>query len=378
MSAKPALWSTLGLVAFAGWCVFIQALEPLPERGSDFPAFYTAARAPWDHLYDLDYFARFQTELRLPWGPHEVQPFPRAPLHAVLLRPFGWLSYVPALHLWLAVLSLAMLGCAWLVQRLYGGGWQVLLWMIGYYPISLALSWGQDSAFVLGPLLLAMLLHRRGDDWASAFFLSLAFQKFHLLLLVPLVLFLHGKRAWLARFACWIGCWTVLNVALIGPAGLRNYVSVLGAGVVDRLFARSWNLRSFVFHFGWDKAGYALAALAVVLWFIWLARRLRFEMAFWTAVGLSLLLAWHSFKYDYTLAFPFFYLLWREYRMWLSAVLLGGGLWVYALVLGKQTWIMAPLMGALTLLLWRAANRPGIPRNMTATSPTFGVPEASN
>ena len=43
----------LALAAFAVWCVFIQANISLPDRGNDFPAFYTVAQAPWDKIYDL-------------------------------------------------------------------------------------------------------------------------------------------------------------------------------------------------------------------------------------------------------------------------------------------------------------------------------------
>lgn len=83
----------LAIVVFAAWCVIIQANIPLPDRGNDFPAFYTVAQAPWSKIYDLDHFTRFQLELRRPWGPHEVQPFPRAPIYAVLLKPFALFSY---------------------------------------------------------------------------------------------------------------------------------------------------------------------------------------------------------------------------------------------------------------------------------------------
>jgi hypothetical protein len=368
----------LAIAGFAAWCVLIEALLKLPSRGNDFPAFYTVAQAPWSRIYDLDYFIRYQEELRRAWKPEMVQPFPRAPIYALLLRPFGLLGYSTAVHLWLGLMALGLVGCAWLLRRLYGGGWEILFCMIGFYPVSFALTMGQDSALVLGPLLLALLFHRQGRDGVAAFFLSLAFQKFHILLLVPLALLLHGKGRLLWRFAAWAGFWAVLNVALVGPAGLRSYLQVINAGIVDHFFVRSWNLRSFAFHFGWGKPGYVLGALLVAAWFAWLARRLRFETAFWCGVSLSLLLAWHSFKYDWVLAFPFFYLLWRQYRVWLAGVCLFGGLWVHAFTLGRQTWILAPLLVGLSVLLWRKAGIPGVARHMTPTPAVAGVPEGPN
>jgi hypothetical protein len=297
---------------------------------------------------------------------------------AVFLKPFGWFDYKAAVHLWLVTISLATVGCAWLVRKLYGGDWRILLWMITYYPVSLSLSWGQDSPFVLGPLLLALLFHRRGADWAAAFYLSLAFQKFHLLLLVPVLLLLHAKRSLLMKFSLWIGFWGALNVALIGPDGVRDYISMLGAGVVDRLFVRSWNLRSLAFYFGWGKTGYVAGVVLVGAWFIWLARRLRFEAAFWSAVGLSLLLAWHSFKYDYTLAFPLFYVLWREHQVRLAAVLLGGGLWVHAFTMERQTWMLAPLVVASTILLWRRTKTMGVVRHIPPAPHPAEAPAAAD
>jgi len=55
---------------------------------------------------------------------------------------------------------------------------------------------------------------------------------------------------------------------LIGSGGVRDYLHVVGAGVVDRLFVRSWNLRSLVFQFGWDQPGYIVGAILVAIWHV--------------------------------------------------------------------------------------------------------------
>jgi len=116
----------------------------------------------------------------------------------------------------------------------------------------------------------------------------------------------------------------------------------------------------------------------VVVWFLFVARRLRFETAFWSAVGLSLLLAWHSFKYDYALAFPFFYLLWREHRVRLAALCLCGGLWLHAFLWERQTWVAAPLVVTLTVLVRRSTRMPVVRRHMPPRPEVLRVPETSN
>jgi hypothetical protein len=95
-----------------------------------------------------------------------------------------------------------------------------------------------------------------------------------------------------------------LNVALVGPAGVRNYqhcgrrrggAPAFRPGLesaIARLPRRLGSAR---------LPARSRSDSGLVRW---LARRLPLETAFWCGVGLSLLLAWHSLNCDHVLAFP--------------------------------------------------------------------------
>ncbi len=349
--------SVVCALGFALWCWLIQWVLPPSERGSDFRAFYTAAAAPPDRVYDLAWFRQYQEDLGRRYGRADFQPFPRPPLYAAALRPLAALSYPQALYVWLGLLSATFLGAAWLIRDLYGGDSKILAALVSFYPVSFSLTIGQDSALVLAALLLAMRFHRRGRHWPAALFLSLAFQKFHLLLLVPLALVLFRKWPLLGRFGAWSALGALLNLALLGRSGLEQYRQVLAAGVVDRMVERAWNLRNVAAQLGWGGLGFAALALLLVGWFLWLSRRLEFEEAFWLSVTFSIVLAWHSLKYDYVLALPLLLLLWVRHRLWLAAALLFGGLWAHALAPERLAWLIPLLVAAMSLELWGTYHR---------------------
>jgi len=45
----------LEMLVFLGWCLLILGSARGPDRGLDFPAFYTAASVPVKHLYDAGF-----------------------------------------------------------------------------------------------------------------------------------------------------------------------------------------------------------------------------------------------------------------------------------------------------------------------------------
>jgi hypothetical protein len=343
---ESACWA-LGFLVFLGWCLLILGPPGIPGRGLDFRIFYTAASLPLSELYELETQKQFQAELWREYGSFVASPFPRPPFYAFLLKPLAMLGYVPALHAWLALLVLALGASGLLLRSLYGASYGVCFVFIGFYPIAVSLRNGQDSALILLALLLGLKFHRRDKFWLAAACWAFAFQKFNLLYLLPVVLLVHHQRKLLQRLAVLGVGLAVASVSAIGHAGFDAYLNLLTNGSLDELFWTAWNIRAIVWHFGWSQPLYVLVTVAAIAGSVWLIRKLPFETAVWFSVAASLLLSWHSYCYDYTVALPFFLLAWRQFRAYIAAAALAGAFWPHFVDEAATSWLIAAALLAL-------------------------------
>ena len=349
------VYTVLGVVAFACWCSLILGPPGVPSRGLDFRIFYTAASLPLDELYHLENQAAYQKELWQAWPEFDnvvTSPFPRAPFYALLLKPLAGLEYVTALHIWLVLLCLACVASALLVRNLYGGGPGILFLLISFYPFSVALRNGQDSPLILLAALLAIHFHRRGRDWPAAACLAFAFQKFNMVFLLPAALLLHKKTSFFVKLTSLVAGLAALSVALIGLDSVRAYYQLLTAGSLDAMFSDAWNIRALVWRLGWDQALYVLLTILVLAWVVVLVKKLEFETAFWLSIAGSLLLSWHCFNYDYSVALPLLYLAWSRYRVYTAALLLVFGLWPHFYYMDRMSWLVTIALLVFTIELW--------------------------
>ncbi len=349
-----------GLV-FAAWCLVLLGVARLPGRGWDFRVFYTAASLPFSDLYQLHQQGLFQRQLMQPWGDWAPSLFARPPFYALLLKPLAALSFPTALHVWLLVLCAVTLACAHLLASLYGGGWRVFLALFGFYPVSLALRLGQDVPLVLAALLLALRFRRRGSMWPAAICLALAFQKFHLLFLVPVALGLHRERALLVRFGACLAALALASVALVGPSGVRQYIELMQSDLMDTWFYDAWNLRATLWRLGGDRVVLWACMAALAAWFVWIQSRLDLETAFWLSVAFGLVITWHSYPYDYLLALPLLHVLWTRHGLVSAPLLLLGSLWPHFFLREAMSWAVAPVLILLSLELWCRSRGRAIP-----------------
>jgi hypothetical protein len=120
------------------------------------------------------------------------------------------------------------------------------VFLVAYYPAVLALRLGQDSAFVLAALLLSRRFHRRGRDWMAVLALTLAFEKFHLLFLIPVALWLHGKRSLVWKLGICLATVTAASALLVGRSGWSDYAALLRSDLMDTPFLEAWSLRAML------------------------------------------------------------------------------------------------------------------------------------
>ena len=352
------VYLALGLLAFACWCLLILGPPTVPGRGLDFRIFYTAAALPLEELYDFQNQATYQQELWKQYGSFVTSPFPRPAFYALLLTPLALLDYGTALHLWLVLIAAATVAGALMIRRLYGCGLGVFFLLISFYPISVALRSGQDSAFILLAALLSIHFHRGKREWLAAICLAFVFQKFNMAFLIPVVLLLQRKTSLLVKLAAVVGGLALVSVASTGLAGVRDYFELLTGGTLDERFWDAWNIRALVWRFGWNSPLYAVLTVAGFAWFAWLLRKLEFETAFWLSFMASLVVSWHCYCYDFTVALPFAYLAWSRHRVYLAGLALVGALWPHFYYLEDISWLVTVALILMTVELWWKSRPP--------------------
>jgi hypothetical protein len=200
--SKPfAAWSLpVGvLLLFALARVFFP--EPLRTAGArvaDFGAYWTAAHVmllggnPYD--FDEPYDGKPLFELQRWIEPGRTVPLPAwgPPVALAFVLPFALLDYVTARWLWLLCQLLALLGCAGVLWRLYGGppGRVLIAWALclGFYPVLQLISLGQLTLLSLVGLVGFLVLLRRQQFWWAGTCVGLTVVKPQLVVLFGLAL----------------------------------------------------------------------------------------------------------------------------------------------------------------------------------------------
>jgi hypothetical protein len=130
------------------------------------------------------------------WASPAQLRYLRLPVFAFLLRPLTALSYTAAYHVWQVLMLAAFLGFWWLWPEprkqplVVAACWSV--------PLVAAIANGQDIAFLM-LFLAALWRYHDSRPWLAGLCLALCALKFHLFLLMPVMLI--AQRKW--RVAAW-------------------------------------------------------------------------------------------------------------------------------------------------------------------------------
>ncbi len=272
-------------------------------RWGSFLSFYTGGslvlQGRVGHLYNYAEHARLQAQIA-DWPP-PPPPFIRPPFYAVFFAAFAWMPFTTALTAWVAANIIALLGSwAWVFRRFGSLG---LAAASVFLPPAVGLVNTQDCVLLI-PLSIAFLLClERGRDFAAGIVLSAGLFKFHLLLVVPLLLLINRRWKSLSGYVLGAAVLALISFALIGPDGTRAYATLITgrdtAAVVSAAPESMIDLHallSTLFNTSPDFSiwGAALGcALAVIAG--WRAPLWR-----WCAAAIvgSLLAAPHVYKYD--------------------------------------------------------------------------------
>ncbi len=294
-----AILSALGLSLML--TMVLQVRSNTDASVSDFAAFYAGGKLLEEgRLYDTRRLQQIELAHAGKYALHHG--YVRPPFHAAMLWPLSRLDYAMAVSVWNALLAAGLVGFVvlWRPPR-----WEItLLFTCISVPAFVGFINGQDTAFLLFFLALAVCLHRRGNHFAAGMALSLCAAKFHLFLPVPL--WIVGQRAWRFGGGLLAGGSALLLVSFLvagwsWPVDFYESATQTGVSPNPGLMPNLHGALAGVSHGPWLEVLIG-AGLAAATWMV--ARRMDFHYSLAFTLACGLLLSYHAYLPDMALLLP--------------------------------------------------------------------------
>ncbi len=314
------------LVAF-NISLFWIAKERLLAGFGDFGCFYAASltvrSGSGDRLYDYDAQRKVQRDL-FPDVDTRPEPliFNHLAYETLLWLPLTFFRYATAAVLWTLVNLFLLVAVSILLTRHFPHIWAavpvpLILPLLACFPVLLALIQGQDSIVLLVLYALTFLLLKNDRHLLAGCTLALGLFKFQLVL--PFVGFFFLQRNW--KFASgFAACSTVvigISLWVAGKQGSLELVRFLarsnqnatGPEQFGLYPANMPNIRGILFGILSGTVSHSLmftltAVLSVALfgWAVKTSRSSPLEVRYALAIMVTLLVSYHLFVYDLTIA----------------------------------------------------------------------------
>jgi len=301
---SPRATALLCLPGLTFWLVFAWSVRGSAFGGAnDFRTLgYAAGKLlGTGHLYNPEKYKEIHESLGFE-SSAGIQHYTRMPFHAVLAKPFSLLSFKTGYMMW------QLMQILWMVAFL-------LLWPVGghalnglvlsySFPLFITLSIGQDVPLLL--LLIALLarFHNSGRHFLAGLLFSLCLIKFHLFLLLPVVLLARRLLRILAGMSA--GGVLLLLIATVadGPDWPRRYWAMLHTP------GAQWHLEVMPSFYGlirnWRFAVPVEIAFAVLIAaaVFYVSRRSHFETALAAMLTGSVLVSHRPYIQDTLILIP--------------------------------------------------------------------------
>ena len=277
------------------------------SRGqNDFAALYAGAGlAGTPDLYSR---AANQASIQATLGvTMESVTYTRAPFYAVLLKPISWLPYGIAWPLF----CFTCLACVlWFVIRFQADCAALPLYASFFIPVAAFIPQGQDTPLLLLFAGAAILQMRKGRDFLAGLLLAMCAIKFHLFLLVPVMLLI--KRRWRILAGGTTGTLVLflLGLAFAGTNSTGRYVQTLGDPWINFATDMMPNLHGLASTLGASLPAETALVVLVIGAFLWICFRAQnYEVLFAISLLCGLLVSYHSGLGDQILLLLVFVLL---------------------------------------------------------------------
>jgi hypothetical protein len=280
--------------------LFGPALEITLLGRNDFMNFYSGAHLAFtDSMYDVPSNLHVMREAA-GWD-NVNRLFNRPPFYALLLWPLGRLPFLAASHVWeiLIIATIAAFCFLWPGDRKVTT--LVCCWS---FPLFHVFANGQDVAILLVLIALAVRAMRKGQDTLAGILLSVCSIKFHLFLLLPILIL--GQRRWRLLGGVMGGGVVLAMVSFLSGGWdwpvkyIRLLLNPIGNPWPDRMPSIHGISSSLPQSGIWEVLG----TIAVVL-LVWQAvRRGNFEYGLAAVLVGGILLAPHVFLSDCAMTVP--------------------------------------------------------------------------
>lgn len=215
---RARAYAAMLVLAFIG--MLVATYLKVPSVGSDFQAFWTAARIMAEHgpaaAFDLDLQRQVQTEAGFVEMIAYVNPPP------FLLFVF-WLAVLPFGAAWIAWTAVTFGVWFSAMNRAYKGD---LTWPLLAFPATYLAASHAQNGFLTSALLGGAVLMLRRSPWLSGVLLGMLVIKPHLALLAPFWLLARGEWRAIAGGALGAAGMILLSLAAFGPASWLAYPEV--------------------------------------------------------------------------------------------------------------------------------------------------------
>lgn len=271
------------------------------QGANDFAPFYVGTQlVGTGDLYNPEPYYGF---LRQQFGGiNESLRYTRPPHHAVMFWPLGRLPYDTAHLLWTLLRAAAVAGFLLLWRR--PSRRDAVMFTALSLPLGISFFNGQDTPFLLLWIALALHWQDKGRPFLAGLVLTLCAAKFHLFVLLPLLLF--GQRRWRMTAGLATGAAVLLAVsfAVAGAAWPLEYFATLTDGRVHPGVQKMPNLHGIFAGLPHAMLLEIVAGLAIVAGAWHVVRRSSFEVGLAAVLTGGVLLSYHAYRADCTVLLP--------------------------------------------------------------------------
>jgi hypothetical protein len=284
------------------WRYFFPAAEGKYLAGNDFLSFYAGGRLAFSRgLFDPRQISAVQLHAAGMTTP-ELGFFSRVPFVAAFFWPLAQLPYRTACAVWQTV-SLAALVTFLFLWRPPTPRTSLLVAAL-FLPPLVAVMNGQDVNFLLLWIAVAAGLLRRERDFAAGVVFSLCLAKFHLFLLLPVLIVSRKMWRFGGGFAAGAAALLGFCFAAQGWDWPVRYVAEMRGSAVNPGAASMPTLHALLvyFHSPWWVEIFVVPAIAACLFAV--VRRVDLTYALAALLTLGPLLAVHAYLSDCALLLP--------------------------------------------------------------------------
>ena len=204
--------------------LYTAAARTVQPKESDFPAFYSAARiwASGGNPYDLEAQCSMQEPIRgVP-----CLPFAHPPVVLPLISLVSNDDFLASYYRWSLLLVAVAALCILPLYRLCGE-WKLSVQTILFFPVVVAITFAQDTPFILLGVLLWIWLLLSKREMLAGLALSIAVLKPQIAILLAVPLLFSRPRAF-AGFCLGAALLGIYSFALVGVEGFRGLLRIVG------------------------------------------------------------------------------------------------------------------------------------------------------